>query len=335
MDITQHLYGTTARGEQVDAFTLDNGQGITVRLITYGARIISCITPDRHGVLEEITHCSPHLSELETSMPYHGATIGRYTNRIAGKTIRIDGADYELSVNQPHCQLHGGPGGLHQVVWDAIPIKQEGRVSVVCTCTSPDGDQGFPGSLEIALTVTLTSSGELIFLYNAEASHPTYVSLTNHTYWNLSGSGSIFDHLMMINASDVVEVDENLLPSGSLIPVQGTCYDFTVSKPIGRDASAVGNSGGYDTCYVIHGHRTGTLVLAARAEDPASGRMMEVLTDAPGVQFYTDNFGDPPHRGFCLEAGELPDAMHHPSFPQPLVRPGETYRQCTIHRFFS
>ncbi len=336
MKISRTPYGTTKDGKAVDTVIITNSNGYTLQIITYGAYLISFKGPDRNGVIEELTKNCHALSDYEVPNNYRGATIGRYANRIADGQFTLDGVTYSLDKTSEACQLHGGPAGFNTRIWEAFPIKYDNRASVKLTLTSPDGDQGFPGNLDVALTITLTEENELFFLYEAVTDKPTCISLTNHTYWNLTGRPGIekiYDHKLQINSDHILEVDDNLVPTGSFIPVDGTPFDFRTIKPIGEDIMNIpGNVAGYDHNFVMQ-DRKGVL-RAATVIEPKSGRKMQILTDAPGLQFYTDNFDkDAPHTAFCLEAGELPDAMNHDNFYSPVLRPGELYRQVTIHSF--
>ncbi len=336
MNITREYFGTTSAGKQVDVISIENSSGASIELITYGARLISCKMPDRKGTSDELVLGSKDLADYEGDLLYHGATIGRYANRIAKGTFTLNGIEHNVEKNHPLFQLHGGPGGFHQLIWDAYPIKQEDRGLVKFTLTSPDGDQGFPGTLDVAVTVTLTEMNELMFFYEAVTDADTYISLTNHAYWNVSGLSAdttIHDHELQLNAHAYVEVGRDLLPTGSLVSVHNTPFDFTKVKTIGKDLHNIPGFDGFDHNFVVRKARAPQVIDAAVVFDPPSGRKMTIRTNAPGVQFYSDIYSQPPYRGICLEAGELPDAMHHSNFPQPLLTKGGTYRQLTIHSF--
>lgn len=336
MNMTREYFGTAADGTRVDSITIENSSGASIKVITYGARLISCRMPDRDGNLGELITGKQDLKRYEKDLPFHGATIGRYANRIAEGHFEINGEQFELVKNHKLFQLHGGPGGFHQKVWDAYPIRLEDRGTVKFCLTSPDGDQGFPGTLDVSVSVTLTESQEVIFLYEADTDKDTYTSLTNHAFWNLRGEDDppeIHGHLLQLSSSRYVEVGQDLLPTGTLMPVDDSPFDFRKAKEIGIDLKNIKGFDGYDHNFAVKSEQSSTLIDAAKAEEPESGRVMVVRTTAPGVQFYSDTYSDPPFRGFCLEAGELPDAMHHRHFPQPLHKRGNTYRQVTVHSF--
>jgi aldose 1-epimerase len=328
MKITRDPYGRTQDNRQVDEITLINEHGYSCTLITLGARIISFKGPDKHGRVEELTKCPTDLKAMEDAVSYHGATIGRYANRIADGIAMIDGKKWELDENRDGCQLHGGPKGFSTVIWEAFAMREETRASVKFTHTSPDGDQGYPGTLDIAVTVTLTEENELFFLYEAVTDKPTVVSMTNHTYWNLSGNRKdrIYGHRIQIHADSIVETNAQQLPTGKILPVQDSDFDFRTPRTIGKEIS------GYDVCYIMP-DRKGVLE-AAEVYEPVSGRRMQVITDAPGIQFYTDN-NDPQdrHGSLCLETQQLPEAFNHEGFFHTPLRPGDYYRQLTIHSF--
>lgn len=338
MKITRDPFGKTADGKAVDSITISNTEGYSMTLLTLGAYLISFKAPDRDGRIEDITKGPKRLEEIAKTDNYHGATIGRYANRIGGNRFTLDGVEYPLSSSNPTFQLHGGPGGFHTRHWDAFPMREESRASVKFTLSSPDGDQGFPGTVDVALTVTLTEENELFFLYEAVTDRKTCISLTNHTYWSLQGTSSkenVYDQKLAIASEKVVELDESQIPTGSFIDVEGTFYDFRTSTAIGSRIALIDRDPvGYDFNYLLSdraGVRDAAILYA-----PSSGRGMKVITDAAGIQLYTDNHdAESPHQAVCLEAGELPDAMNHASFPSPVLAPGELYRQVTIHSFFT
>lgn len=336
MKISRDPYGKTQQGKAVDCITIENTSGYSIQVLTYGAYLISCKAPDRDGVIEEITKNCDSLSAYEQPATYRGATIGRYANRIGGSCFTLDGVEYSLTPTNEFFQLHGGPSGFHTRVWEAFPMREEERASVKLTLTSEDGDQGFPGTLDVALTITLTEKNELFFVYEAVTDRPTCVSLTNHTYWNISGKPGIekiYDQRLSIQADRIVEIDEHQVPTGRMTSVAGTPFDFREEKPIGRDIREIdADPQGYDHNFVLPDRKG--MNEAAALYDPHSGRRMRVLTTAPGLQFYTDNHSEgSEHTALCLEAGEFPDAMNHEGLLSPVLRPGEVYRQATIHSF--
>jgi len=335
MNIQRKPFGVTKTGRNVDSILIENSSGASIEVITYGARLISCRMPDRNGKLEELLLASREIDDFEGAFMYHGATIGRYANRIADGRFTIDGREVQTAKTHEDHQLHGGPGGFHTLVWDAFPIKYEDRGSVKFSLTSPDGDQGFPGNLDVSVTVSLTELNEIMFVYEAVTDKPTYISLTNHAYWNLSGSirETVHDHVLKLHAEAVVEVNESLIPTGRLLPIADTPFDFSEPKAVRKDIDKLTASQGYDHNLVLRKEHSTQMKTAAVMKEPKSGRVMKLETNAPGVQFYTDNYGNPPYQGFCLETGELPDAMNHENFPQPRLDPGSTYRQVTVYSF--
>ncbi|MBL7006664.1 MAG: galactose mutarotase [Spirochaetia bacterium] len=335
MHISRDPFGKTKDGKNIDVIRIENSQHYSFEVITYGAYLRSFKAPDSNGNVSEITRNFTNFSDYEAPLHYMGATVGRYANRIANASFMLDEKNYQLQKNSKNCQLHGGEAGFNTKIWEAFPVREHDRASVKLTLTSPDGDQGFPGTLDVALTITLTENNELFFFYEAVTDKPTYISLTNHTYWNLRGNieqGNIYDQEICIEADQIVDVDEELIPTGKLADVKGTPFDLRAMIPIGKHIAEPNNGLGYDNNFVLSAKKG--LRKAAVVKDPKSGRTMEVHTDAPGLQFYSDNFSEPKHAAYCLEAGELPDAMNHSNFPSPALRPGEMYRQITIHSFY-
>lgn len=335
MNIQRKPFGITKTGKNIDSIIIENSHGASIELITYGARLISCRMPDQNGNIDELLYSSRNIDDFEGKLLYHGATIGRYANRIANAQFTLDGTTWELQKNEAENQLHGGPGGFHSLTWDAFPIRYEDRGSVKFSLTSKDGDQGFPGNLDTAVTVSLTEKNELIFLYEAVSDAPTYISLTNHAYWNLEGAGkdTIHGHILKLSSEKIVEPDNNLIPTGNFLKVENTAFDFLSEKQLGDDIDTLVNSKGYDHNFVLQDKHTPAMKKAAVMKAPHSGRTMTLETNAPGLQLYTDNYSSPPYQAFCLEAGELPDAMNHELFPSPRLMPGEMYRQITVYGF--
>ena len=342
-------FGTTAAGQPVEELTFSNAHGITVKAITYGGIITSLETPDRSGNLADIVLGFDSLPPYETQSPYFGAIIGRYGNRIAHGQFTIDGQAYQLPTNDGPNSLHGGDKGFDKVVWNAEPFEHETDRGVIFTYSSPDGEMGYPGTLQATVTYTLTDDDELIFDYHATTDKATPVNLTQHSYFNLSGAGNgdILGEEMMINASSFTPVDATLIPTGEIRSVEGTPFDFRTPTAIGARIDAadeqIARGPGYDHNYVLD--RTGAgLQLAARVTDPASGRTLEIRTTEPGIQFYSGNFLDGTitgkggrvyeHRsGFCLETQHYPDSPNEPSFPSTILRPGDEYRSRTVLAF--
>jgi len=343
MDVIKTAFGQTAEGRAVDLYTLRNASGLTARVMTYGATLIGVDAPDRNGQFANVTLYLDTLDDYLAGHPSLGSTIGRYANRIGDAKFTLDGREYRLAANNGKNHLHGGPKGLGVLVWKAEPVRGDNAVGVALSLVSPDGDEGYPGTLNAKVTYRLTNDNELRIEYEATTDKPTVVNLTNHAYWNLGGAGSgdVLDHVMTLAADRYLEVDEGLTPTGRLLSVKGTPLDFTTPQAIGaRIAQAA--IGGYDHCFVLN-KAPGALERAARVEDPDSGRVMEVFTTEPSVQVYTaihlsdklrsrsGAYGK--SHAVCLEAQHYPDSPNKPSFPSTVLRPGETYRQTTIHKF--
>lgn len=342
---TEEPFGTTSEGKPVHLFTLKNDHGLVARLTDYGARLVAFEVPDRHGKLANVTLGFDSLDKYAAHKAYFGCTTGRFANRIHAGRFKLDGHEYRLATNNGANHLHGGNEGFDRKVWKAETLKGPAGPAVRFTLRSPDGEEGFPGDLDVTVTYALTNDNELRIDYAAQTDKPTVLNLTNHAYWNLAGAGSgdILNERLMLAADKYVDVDADAIPTGKLLPVAGTPLDFTTPHAIGERIAELKKGpppGGYDHCYVLRGDK-GQLKLAARVEDPASGRVMEVLTTEPGIQFYTGNYldGDPinggyrQHAAFCLEAQHFPDSPNQPSFPSTVLRPGEKYTQTTVHRF--
>ena len=346
--IDKEPFGSTAAGEQVDRYTLTNGH-VRVRILTLGGILQTIETPDRRGRLANVTLGFATLAPYETNSPYFGALIGRYANRIANGRFTLDGVTYQLPINNPPNSLHGGDVGFNKRVWAAQPVRGRDTVGLRLRLVSPDGDQGYPGTLTAKVTYTLTATGGIRMDYRATTDRATIVNLTNHAYFNLAGegTGTIYDHRLYLNASRYTPVDPTLIPTGSIDPVAGTPLDFTHPTAIGtriRDSFPqllIGR--GYDHNFVLDRHGAG-LSLAARVVEPTSGRTLTIYTDQPGIQFYSGNFLDGTlvgtsgrtyrqSDGFALETQHFPDSPNHPNFPSTVLRPGEVYRTTTIYQF--
>lgn len=345
MEIQRKPYATTREGTQVDIYTLKSSTGVSVGVITYGCIITSVQTPDRDGKTGEITLGFDSLEGYLGRHPYFGALVGRFANRIAAGRFELEGKQYTLACNEKgRNHLHGGNVGFDKRIWKAEELREKDAVGVRFSYTSPDGEEGYPGQLEVTVTYSLTEANELILDYRAETTKATPINLTNHTYWNLSGpgSGTVYDHLLSLNCSHYLPVNEQSIPTGDVLPVEGTALDFLKEKEIGRDIDQL--PAGYDHCFVAYREGEG-LASIARVVDPAGGRGFELATTKPAVQLYTGNnlngihgagakvFNK--HSAFCLETEYYPDAPNHPEFPSAVLRPGETYAHTTVHRFFS
>jgi len=341
-------FGKTPAGESVDVYTLTNAGGIEVRAITFGGIITSIRIPDRTGKIDDVALGFNTLEPYLKNPPYFGAIIGRYANRIAKGRFTLDGHTYTLAVNNRPNHLHGGITGFDKVVWKAESFTRPDAVGLVFTHTSPDGDEGYPGTLAVKVTYTLNNANELAFEYEATTDKPTPVNLTQHTYFNLAGEGNgdVLGHILTIHASAMTPVDQGLIPTG-VTTVAGTPFDFRTPAPIGARINAtdqqIAYGNGYDHNYVLD-RRGDELTPAARVEEPASGRVLEIATTEPGMQFYTGNFldgtltgksGHPYARrtGFALETQHYPDSPNQPAFPSTLLKPGETYRSKTVLAF--
>ncbi|MDD2708493.1 MAG: galactose mutarotase [Verrucomicrobiae bacterium] len=345
MQLSESIYGKTPEGQAVRQFTLSNNQGITVKLISFGALITELQTPDRNGKPDEITLGFDRLEDYLVNFPHFGCTVGRVANRINGGTFTLNGKTCRIPQNDHgRHSLHGGRKGFHKFVWDAAGRQQADSVEVEFSRVSPDGEEGFPGNLSVKTTYSLNRQNELAIRYTATTDQPTPVNLTNHAYFNLAGKGDILGHQLLIEADQYTPVNADLIPTGELAGVAGTPLDFTHSHAIGEKISLIpGTPGGYDNNYVIRRQGPGR-VRAARVHEPVSGRVMEIFATQPGIQFYSGNFLDgtiagrkglayQKHAGFCLETQHFPDSVNQPRFPSIILQPGQTYRHETVHRF--
>ena len=342
MKITTTNYGTTQQGEAVSRFICANQNGYVMELLDYGATLSAFHAPDRNGESQNIVLNCNDIAGYETCQSYFGSTVGRYANRISCATFSIDEQDFQLTANSGNHHLHGGTNGFDKRIWTHQLIQQTDEIGVEFQLHSPDGDQGYPGNLQVTVRYTLNNNNELKIEYAATTDQKTHVNLTNHAYWNLGGAGSgeIFDHQLQINAAEYLTVDADMIPV-NVASVSNTPFDFQTYKTIGHDFKKLTNTpAGYDNCYVLQ-KEADCLSLAATVIDPHSGRKLEVFTDQPGIQLYTGNFldGQPASGGFeqyhafCLETQAFPDSPNRPDFPSTLLIPGQTYHQTTIHRF--
>jgi len=342
-------FGTTPDGEDVELYTLTNAHGVEVRITNYGGIVTHLLVPDRGGVLGDVVLGYDSLSGYLEGSPYFGAIVGRYGNRIARGRFLLDGVEYNLATNNGDNHLHGGSRGFDKVVWAAEPYEAEAEAGLRLSYGSDDCEEGYPGRLTVAVTYALTNENELRIEYLAETDKPTVVNLTHHSYFNLAGhdSGDILGHELELAASRFTPADSGLIPTGELQQVAGTPMDFREPLGIGARIDATDEQlhygGGYDHNFVLDAY-DGTLRFAARVYEPTSGRVMEVYTTEPGIQFYSGNFldgsnvgkGGTPyeHRaGFCLETQHFPDSPNQPQFPSTVLRPGERYQSRTIYKF--
>jgi len=336
-------------GKTVSLYTLQNQHGLRADITNFGGRIVSLLVPDKDNVFDDIVTGYHTIDEfIQSEEAYFGALIGRYGNRIGQARFEIDGEEYQLNANNGPSSLHGGPGGFHNVVWDAEQIDGQ---TLVLTYLSPHLEEGFPGNLQTTVTYVLNDDNELVISYRAETDRATHVNLTNHAFFNLAGEGSstINDHFLRINADHFTPVDENLIPTGDIQPVEGTPLDFLEYHQIGEriqsDHPQMVYGNGYDHNFVLNPKKnTDELNFAASVYDPVSRRKMEVYTSEPGMQFYGGNFlsgnevgkrGEPYlHRSsFCLETQHFPDSPNQPGFPSTLLLPGEEYYTTTVYKF--
>lgn len=339
MGITQESFGQTRDGQPVDAFILENAKGVKVKVINYGAAIVSVLAPDRSGLMTDVVLGFDSMEGYQgDNNPHIGCCCGRYANRIADGRFTLDGIEYQLAINNGPNSLHGGIVGFDKKVWDA-EIKGD---AVKMSLISEDGDEGYPGTLQVELVYSLNKDGELRLDYTAVTDRKTVINLTNHSYFNLAGSGTVRNHVIRINADTYAVVNENMIPTGELRPVAGTAMDLRIPTPIRRNIDAVEGLG-YDHNYCINRSAEGELTLAAQVTEPASGRKLECWTTEPGLQFYTGNFLNGvrgkggvyfnKQEGFCLESQHYPDSPNQPGFPNTVLEPGQTYSQTCIYKF--
>jgi len=351
--ITSEPFGDVD-GEAVELYTLENANGMVVRIMTYGGIVQSVLVPDQDGEVRNVTLGFPTLDQYVENNPYFGTITGRYANRIARGTFYLDGVRYQLALNNGENHLHGGDVGFDKVIWAAEEVDaEEGNgVALRLSRTSPDDEEGYPGNLEVEVTYTLTNDDELRVDYRATTDETTVVNLTNHAYWNLAGEGegSILGHELQLNAANYTPVDETLIPTGEIAPVEGTPMDFTEATVIGdrirEDFEQLTIGRGYDHNWVLDRDdpEDGELISAAILHDPESGRTMEISTTEPGIQFYSGNFLDASlvgtsfrmYRqgdGIALETQHYPDSPNQPDFPSTTLEPGDEYTSTTVFAF--
>lgn len=341
-------YGVTAKGDSIKKYTLTNKNGMKLEVINFGGIITSLTAPDKNGKYEDVVLGFTKPEDYFNGNPYYfGALIGRYGNRIANAKFTLEGKTYDVDKNDGPNSLHGGKEGFHTKFWNIEPVKDAQFPTLKLTYSSTDGEEGFPGKLTTTVFYTLTDDNALEISYEAETDKPTVVNLTQHSYFNLSGNFTkeITDHELQINGDKFLPVNETLIPTGEQKAVKGTAFDFTVSKPIGKDINAdddqLKKGKGYDHNWILNGSGLRSI---ATVYHPESGRVMEVLTDEPGVQFYSGNFLDGKYEtktggkngirtGFCLETQHFPDSPNQPSFPSTELKPGQKYQSKTIYKF--
>ncbi len=348
--ITKESFGTTKDSIPVDKYILKNEKGMEISIITYGGVITSWTAPDKNGAYKDIVLGFDSIQKYQLpGVPYFGALIGRFGNRIAKGKFTLDGTNYTLATNDGQNHLHGGVKGFDKVVWNASEASTDSTASLVLTYLSKDMEEGYPGNLETKVTYTLNNDNQLNVLYEATTDKKTVINLTQHSYFNLSGdfSKSILGEEITINADTFLPVDATLIPTGEIKDVANTPFDFRQAKVIGKDIEVkdeqLKRGLGYDHCWILNNQNKG-MRLAATAHDPESGRLLEVSTDEPAIQFYTGNFldgtlpskqgGTYGHRtGFCLETQHYPDSPNQKDFPSVVLSPGEKYETTTIFKF--
>ena len=348
--VSKTAFGRMPDGTQVDGFAISNASGTSMHVITYGGIITSLKTADRYGKFADIVLGYDNLDGYLKDSPYFGAIVGRYANRIAKGRFTLDGKTYQLPINNPPNSLHGGTRGLDKVVWSATPFDSATSAGVVLTYVSPDGDQGYPGRLDIRVTYTLDDRNVLTVEYAATADKPTPVNLSQHSYFNLAGEATrdILGHVLRVHATRYTPVDSTLIPTGDLSPVVGSPFDFLKPTAIGARIEEKNEQlrfgGGYDHNFVIDPIYDVSVGTAARVVEPSTGRTLDISTNQPGLQFYSGNFLDGSitgksgrvykHRyGFCLETQGFPDSPNKPAFPSTILRPGEHYQSMTVYTF--
>jgi aldose 1-epimerase len=357
--VTRAPFGRLPDGRAVELFTMTNAHGVEVRAMTYGGIITVLRTPDRTGRLDDVVLGYDSLAGYLKESPYFGAIVGRYANRIARGKLTLDGQTYTFAINNPPNTLHGGTRGFDKVLWSGEPFQSDSGAGVTLRYTSPDGEEGYPGTLSVKVTYTLTPRDELVVDYEATvAGKATPVNLSQHTYWNLAGTGPTTppgqplptnaQHLLTLDASAYTPVDSTLIPTGEIAPVAGTPFDFrtatAIGARIGEQNAQLKYGGGYDHNWVLDRAGRAGLVHAARVAEPTTGRTLDISTTEPGIQFYSGNFLDGKIRGkgdrpypyrsaIVLETQHFPDSPNHPNFPNTILRPGETLRSRTVFAF--
>ena len=341
---------TTAITPRLEMYALTNKNGLTMTVTNYGGRILTLNVPDKNGKMDDVVLGYDSLPKYLTGGGVYGAMIGRFGNRIAKGRFTIDSTEYQLAINNGINSLHGGPKGFHNQFWQATPIKNGDADALELRYKSLEGEEGYPGTLDVKVVYTLTNENEVVIDYEASTDKPTIINLTHHSFFNLQGEGEgdILGHEVIINANHFTPVDNGLIPTGEIKSVKGTPFDFltkhTIGERINNDDEQLKFGKGYDHNWVLNKKEAGSLTLAATVTEPTSGRVMEVLTTEPGMQFYTGNFMNGKDIGksgksyiyrsaFCLETQHFPDAPNHKNFPNTVLSPGEKYQQKTIYKF--
>ncbi|MGK5024765.1 aldose epimerase family protein [Janthinobacterium sp. RB2R34] len=347
LSVTSTPFGTLPDGSAATAYTLINRHGMQVKVLDFGAIISEIHVPDRDGKLADVVLGFDSIEPYLANSAFLGAVIGRFGNRIANGQFSLDGSSYQLAINNAPNHLHGGEQGFHQVLWQAVPFETNEAVGVTFTRSSPDGEDGYPGKLDVSVVYELNNDNALSLRYHAVTDQATPVNLTNHSYFNLAGQGDILAHEIVIHADRYTPVDAGSIPTGELADVAGTPFDLRQPAAIGAGLAAdhpqIAIGRGYDHNFVLNKQAGQALSLAALVREPQSGRVMQVYTEEPGVQFYSGNFLDGSQQGkgishahrsaFCLETQHFPDSPNHPHFPDSILRPGQEYSTSTVYRF--
>jgi aldose 1-epimerase len=346
-NIEIHYFGQLPSGQKTSLYTLKNAKGMTVKIADFGATIVSISVADKNGIFDDITHGCDSLEGYLKGVPYFGATVGRYGNRIGNATFKLDDETYHLAKNNGVNTLHGGLVGFDKAIWQ-VNITDGEEPSLSFSHTSPDGDEGFPGQLSLEVVFTLSNDNSLTINYKAKTNKATVLNITNHSYFNLSGGTNIMEHQVKLNADKYLPVDNNIVPTGEMRSVKDTPFDFIQFHVIGERINDIYDEQivlgeGYDHCFVINEQRN-KLKKAATVYEPISGRIMDVFTTEPGLQFYTANHLDGSiigkkgeaytyRSGFCVETQHFPDSPNQSTFPSTVLRPKETFRSTTKFKF--
>jgi aldose 1-epimerase len=344
-NVQSWVFGTMPDGTEVRLHTLSNRRGMTAKVTEYGATLVELWIPDRAGNLTNVVLGFDRLDQYLSGPPFVGSTLGRVANRIARGRFKLDGREYTLATNRPPNHLHGGVQGFDKRIWKSrsLPLSRD-EMAVEFNYTSPDGEEGYPGALNVKVVYSLTDDNELRIAYTATTDKATPVNLSNHSFFNLAGGGNVLDHVLTLNADHFTPVDATLIPTGEIAPVKGTGLNFIAPRRIGEridDFRRFAN--GYDHNFILN-RGGGRLALCARVEERKSGRVMEIRTTEPGVQFFTGNRFDGSvtgvggvvfvqHAGFCLEPQHFPDSINQPEFPSVVLRPGQTFKSQSVYRF--
>jgi aldose 1-epimerase len=348
--ITSAVFGKLPDGREVNIYSFTNSKGYTAKVTDFGAKLVSLVVPDKNGKLANVILGYDSLSQYLKGDSYFGATVGRYANRIAKGKFTLNEKEYQLALNNGVNHLHGGPGGYHSVLWKSEVIDKDGIPALKLSYTSPDGEEGYPGNLEISVTYSWNDSNELTIDYAATCDQDTYINLTHHSLFNLKGAGDgdILDHELMLAADTYTPVDSTLIPTGTMDSVKNTPFDFNTAVAVGKrindDYGQLKIGKGYDHNWVLKSSKLTDL--AASLYEPVSGRLMEVYTTEPGIQFYSGNFldgsqkghGNLPYNfrdGLALETQHFPDSPNQPDFPSTLLKKGEQYTQTTVYKFLT